>query len=546
MNDWLFEFVEESHKRLYSEKTPPVHQEAPRPAHAASREEAFEIAAQAAIARALTLVRVHENLVPEPFTRASRQTDSELLSELLDHKEVDAELFWLDVLRKAGTADPAATLARGILGYDKKSDKLVPISSMRKETKRIQRVLGADHPSSPLFLFFEDVILELKGVLDNRGALSDSREKRFVAAVGPIDDYGLRLWEKKLLGGPVLHLEAAADRMLDFLLSQARKQGKFFGWSRDSEGRAITAHETAKALSAIAPHGRNDKEFAIIKKAANSLKRMRDERTKTWNHGLHGPTGVTSYLSTAFCCRALFRVFGHDDPEAKESAERIQTYLATKQARRDGGLADGRSGFHSFLTYCHMLRAILTPRILIAPKTLRFARKAINPLQDLALYDSLRDDPHRYALALATGLLAIHELSTHDPKAVDTERRYEITKALTATANRKHRIKPFIIERLVGPDGQTTEFSHATTPWIISALATVPESNKAHLIASSLAMTRHMTDNGGVDFRPGHDGTTWGTAYAFGAIRRSVEIMKECHDRSAFDERKPRNENPLD
>ena len=546
MNDWLFKFVEESHDRLYGQTTPPDRGEPPLPPHATSREEAIEIAAQAAIARALTLVRVHENLVPEPFTRASRQNDSELLSELLEHKEVDAELFWLDVLRKAGTADPAATLARGILGYDKKSDELIPITAMRKETKRIQRVLGADDTKSPLFLFFEDVILELKGVLDNRGALSDSREKRLVAAVGPIDDYGLRLWEKTLLLDPVLHLEAMAERMQDFLLSQARKQGNLFGWSRDSEGRAITAHETAKALSAIAPHRRNEKEFAIIKRAANSLKRMRDESTKTWLHGLHGPAGVTSYLSTAFCCRALFRVFGGDDPEARESAEKLQAHLATKQARSDGRLADGKNGFHSFLTYCHMLRAILTPRTSVAPKTLRFARNAINPLQDLSLYDSLRDDPHRYALALATGLLAIHELSTHDPKAVDTKRRYELTKALTATANRKQRIKPFIIERVLGPDGQTTEFAHATTPWIISALATVPESNKAHLIASSLAMTRHMTDNGGVDFRPGHDGTTWGTAYAFGAIRRSVEIMKDCHKEGAFDPPKPRNEHPLD
>jgi len=534
LNDWLFDLVEGKHWRQHGSATDEDRRETPFPTHGESVDDAFQIASQAAMARALTIVRIHCGLLPKRFAEASRRNDPKLFRQLLDHDEVDAALFWLDVLQNAGAKDPNAALANNILGYDPKSDETVPIKAMRWRSEPLQRLLKADEPGSDMYFLFEKVILELKTVLDGRKSLTPKREQRLVTAVGEHANEGLRLWEKELLLEPVHRLEADADTMLNFLLDQAREDEENYGWARDSQGRTVTAHETAKVLSAVAPHHETREHREIVERAAASLKRMRDERSKTWLHGLHGPTGKTSYLSTAFCCRALFRVLGDDDPEARQSAKKLQAYLTTKAGQGDAELTNGKDALHPFLTHCHILRAILTPRKIASKKTLEFARTAMEPLQELSLYASLRDDPERYALALATALLALRELAKHDSKAVDTERRYRLMKELILIANQKKRLDPFFIEMVPGPNDQPTEFPHATMPWIISALSTVPESNKAHLIASSLALTRHMTHGGGVDFRPAHDGTTWSTAYAFGAIKRSISSLKKCHQPGAF------------
>ena len=533
IRDWLFELVDGKHwkpeNRLREDGTP-------FPVHAASESEIVQLAAEHAMARALTVARIHFGLVPSGFANANRRDDPTLFTELLAQPEVDSALFWLNVLERAGASDPYKALAENILGYDLRRKRSVKLTAPRQRYAAIADALGVDSEEQPVQDLFQEVVADLTSVLDRRdkgkkNTITPTRETTFISAVGSYDYKGLRLSERLLLRPAISELTQRSEQMVNFLLENTIKDGNRFGWARDIEGGTVTPHETAKVISAIA--GASDfASHPTVQKAANSLKGMRDEASGTWLHGRHGPADKTALLSTAFCCRALYRAFGHDDPIAQDSAEKLEKFLRSADGKRAVALEDG---FHRLITAMHALRAVLTPSTLSNPqRTRRLARQIVRPLQQLSHFESLEGDAEQYVLALSTALLAIREVERHDPEAIDQEARFLIKQEITDIAHKKRRLKEFLITNLPGDDGRIYEFAHVVTPWLISALTTVPEANKAIIVAHALALTRHVNADGGADFRPGHDVTSWGTAYAYAAIQRTIDAMKGCHERHAF------------
>ena len=534
MRDWLFELVDGEHwkadKRLRGDGSP-------FPTHAETEADIVHLAAQHAMARALAIARIHFGLIPARFARANRREDPDLFRELLARPEVDAALFWLDVLERGGATDPYKALAENILGFDIREQCKTKLIAPRHNLSAIKTGLNIETEQQPVQDLFEEVVADIKVAMDWRDkkqkrTLTPTRERTFVSAVGRYDYKGLRLSERLLLRPAITELEQRSTQMASFLLDNAIKNGNRFGWARDIEGRTVTPHETAKVISGIA--GASDlANHSKVQKAAASLKAMRDEKSGTWLHGRHGPTDQPAYLSTAFCCRALYRVFGDKDPVAQHSAEKLETFLRSAPGKSALALEDG---FHRLITAIHALRAVLTPSELENPqRTLKLVRQVVPSLQNLSHFAPLADDPERYVLALSTALLALREVERHAPTLIDHDARFGLKEEVSRIAHKQGRLKQFVATNLPGEDGRTYEFTHVVMPWLISALTTVPEANKALLVADSLALTRHVTAEGGADFRPGHEVTSWGTAYAYAAIRRTIDAMKASHEPGAFD-----------